>query len=680
MLCPRHLTQRIRPLLGVLAVLTLASCGGGDASSVSTPDRGAAALVASSPGALLAYAREKLRARYAERLKTPTFMDQPIAAPGLASVKTAAGDAVLVSTTTAQEAGVDEADRLKSDAQGRWLFTVHDLRNATGGQTSTRLQAYRRLDNGQLAAPEVLDWIWPVNSAWVLHGLQFAPAERRLAVLGEAVQTTYSPSPCAGLVDCVGDTLPAPSVSSSEVVVQFAGAPAEGGLVAQDEVRLSGRLVGSRRIGSVLYVVSVHTPALAVDALPLDTPVAEREAQLARLQTQDLLPTLRRNGGTTQPLLADTDCHLQPANASLGLEITSITAFDLADASLPQRSRCIVGGAEALYLSSTSLVLATTRWPAPVVDANGFWRYARQIQTDLHKFALNAGGVAYRGSGVVEGHLGWDTERKPYRISEHQGDLRVLSFTGEQGWASLADASTRSASPATLTILRERVSDQSLQAVATLPSTRRPAAIGLPGEQVYAVRFLGDKGYVVTFRQTDPLYVLDLADPTDPKIAGELTVPGFSDGLFPLGQGLLLGVGRQADLNGQVGGVKVSLFDVQDPAKPRELATEVLGERGSRSGVDTSPHGFNQLTVGEVSRVALPVFLTGPGYTPLQQGLQRFEVDLVKRGLRRLSMLAPSAPQNGSDVWAYDLWAQRSLQIGGQVYYLSQGTLAAWGW
>jgi len=149
-------------------------------------------------------------------------------------------------------------------------------------------------------------------------------------------------------------------------------------------------------------------------------------------------------------------------------------------------------------------------------------------------------------------------------------------------------------------ILRERASDQSLQVVGQLPNTQRPAAIGLPGEQVYAVRMLGERGYVVTFRQVDPLYVLDLSNPADPKQAGELKVPGFSDYLFPMGDGLLFGVGKDADASGRQGGVKVALFDVKDPARPAALASLTFGQRGSATALDASSHGINLFQRGSV--------------------------------------------------------------------------------
>jgi hypothetical protein len=149
-----------------------------------------------------------------------------------------------------------------------------------------------------------------------------------------------------------------------------------------------------------------------------------------------------------------------------------------------------------------------------------------------------------------------------------------------------------------------------LRTVSSLPNERRTAPIGKAGEQVHAVRFVEDRAYVVTFRRTDPVYAIDLSDPTDPRLLGALEVPGFSDRLYPLGANLLLGVGHDSQSWNDIDyttGVLVSLLDVRDPTRPRELARRVIGERGSMSASDFSPHGTAIERDGGRVRIALPV-------------------------------------------------------------------------
>ena len=103
------------------------------------------------------------------------------------------------------------------------------------------------------------------------------------------------------------------------------------------------------------------------------------------------------------------------------------------------------------------------------------------------------------------------------------------------------------------------------------------AGLGL-GERIYGVRFIGDQGYVVTYKEIDPLYVIDLKDPTNPTVAGELKIPGFSSYIHPLEDGFLLTAGRDGDDLGNVGGVKIEIFDVTDPANPRSVTKAVIGD------------------------------------------------------------------------------------------------------
>ncbi|MEI2697017.1 MAG: beta-propeller domain-containing protein [Microthrixaceae bacterium] len=111
------------------------------------------------------------------------------------------------------------------------------------------------------------------------------------------------------------------------------------------------------------------------------------------------------------------------------------------------------------------------------------------------------------------------------------------------------------------------------------------------GEQVQSVRFLDDIAYLVTFRQVDPLYAVDLSDPRAPRLLGELKIPGFSEYLHPVGDGLLLGVGRQVDpSSGMDQGLKISLFDMADPTRPAELDQIVLP--GASSEVSNDHRAF----------------------------------------------------------------------------------------
>jgi hypothetical protein len=586
---------------------------------------------------------------------------------------------VAYSNTTVQEPGIDEEDLLNTD--GTSIYALDTTSHTPTGAAQHRLLVHRRRAGGGIEPVQVLPLPADSSTYPVPRGLLLAPAAHRLVALSESLVPVAPPLPCPADLLCpaVGALTYAPIALQSSVQLQFVDLDAAGDAALGPRAAIDGRLVGSRLIGNVLVLVTTHTPRLAFEQLPADSTAQRRDAELAKMTTADVLPAWRANGASAQALVADTDCYVQPKNRSLALEVTTITAIDLASSTLARASRCFVGGTEALYMAPKHLYLATTRYPYEVL-VTGRVQYAPQFVTDLHKFSVDGVAINYRASGEVKGHLGWDPQRKPYRLSEHNGDLRVLSFTGETGWVLLEDATSGTApppSPATLTILRESASDKTLAAVATLPNSQHAEPLGKAGEQVHAVRFAGARGYLVTFRRVDPLYVLDLANPADPRVAGSLEVPGFSDYLFPLTDALLLGVGRDIDASNRIGGIKLGLFDVSNAAQPKALDSRTLGAAGSQSGLDFSSHGLNWLQSGSVARIALPLTLTTTPYAANpQHGLQRIEVDTQAGGMAVRSMLpAPTGPTPYPD-----LWGDRSLQIESKLVYLTQGQVVISDW
>ncbi|MCY4619334.1 MAG: beta-propeller domain-containing protein [Chloroflexi bacterium] len=207
-----------------------------------------------------------------------------------------------------------------------------------------------------------------------------------------------------------------------------------------------------------------------------------------------------------------------------------------------------------VYASTDSLYLA-----APTDN----WQ-----DTAIHRFDISDPlEPTYFAGGIVRGQL-----LSQWSLSEHNGYLRVAT-TDFSKWPSVSS----------VTVLGSEVAMVSEHDGRDGPARRleqigRVTGLGAT-ESIFAVRFAGDVGYVVTFRQVDPLYVLDLSDPTDPKQVGELKIPGFSRYLHPLSGGLLFGVGRDADpRTGWERGLQATLFDVSDPSNPTQIAVLPLGD------------------------------------------------------------------------------------------------------
>jgi uncharacterized secreted protein with C-terminal beta-propeller domain len=173
-------------------------------------------------------------------------------------------------------------------------------------------------------------------------------------------------------------------------------------------------------------------------------------------------------------------------------------------------------------------------------------------------------------------------------------------------------------------------------------------------ESIYAVRFIGNQGYVVTFRQTDPLYVLDLRDPAAPKVTGELKIPGYSGYLHPIGKDLLLGVGQSGS-----GKIQFSLFNVGDPASPRRIDTQAYG--WGNAGAEFDPKAF--LSWEPRNLVMAPITSYGRDKVDFS-GLVVLHTDA--RGLGEVGRISPRES---------DGQAVRSLVIGDDVYVLSEGAL-----
>lgn len=664
--------------LGLAAILVgLSACGGHDQDGGAREPvgpTGQSALVPGGEGDAVAYVKDAVERRLAMNTSIEgggNTSAQPVTAPAPANDSSNAATPVTpVSGTPLQEAGVDEDDVLKVD--GTRFYSLQSTATYTPGRPWARLQLHERHPQGQPQALSVLDLPAAADATGVARGMYVLPGSGRAAVLSERTGGYGSGAGCQANVTCAA-MAPSGDPVSPAVWVDVLDAYAPTTPQWTQRLRLEGSLVDSRRMGNALVVVTQHQPPVVDQLWRLDAEA--RSQRLTQLGAAEVLPTYTMNDGPSQPLVSEADCHLQRGNASTQVAITTISVIDLSSNHPQPRSHCILGGTEALYMSPSNLYLATTRW---AYEGRG---YVANTTIDVHKFSISLEATGYRGSAELPGHLGWNAEMKPYRFSEHRGDLRVLTFTGQEGWAMPMPmeagntiAATPPSSPATLHILRENATTQRLETIGQLPNSRRPAALGKPGEQVYGVRLMGDRGYVVTFRRTDPLYVLDLSDPTDPKALSALEAAGFSNYLFPLNDGLLLGVGKDADAMGRVGGVKVAIFDVRDGGHPRELAVRIFGQPGSTSGLDVNRHGIDLATRGDTVRVALPLSLFGRGHTLQAAGLQRLEVNTRAGTLTDRGWIDSPAGAR------YDLASERSVQIDDRVFYLSGGLLGAWDW
>lgn len=263
---------------------------------------------------------------------------------------------------------------------------------------------------------------------------------------------------------------------------------------------------------------------------------------------------------------------MRPAVFS-GLGMLSILTIDLTRGLDAYQSQSLMADARVVYGSANNLYVATDKWINPATPIDDL---PQSQTTVIDQFDVtNPDRTTLLASGEVPGYV-----LNQYSLSEFGGYLRVAS-TSEPVWWGTGPANSPP-SQSYVSVLADQGG--------TLAVVGQVAGLGM-GQRIYSVRFLGNVGYVVTFRRVDPLYTLDLSNPALPRVAGKLELEGYSSYLQPVGQGLLLGIGADVGSNNEPFGGRLDLFDVTNPASPTLIGNTSLG-LGSSSAAQYDPHAF----------------------------------------------------------------------------------------
>jgi uncharacterized secreted protein with C-terminal beta-propeller domain len=541
------------------------------------------------------------------------------AAPGKAGGAPSSADPAF-SGTNVQEEGVDEPDSVKTD--GRTLFVAGPGRVSA---VDVRSGAPKLIDTLSLRANGTYELL--------LRGDRLLALSRQIAVPLPGRPTVGSP------------ILPVP-VSSSLTEIDVSN-PASMRVVRPME--LEGSYLTARLVGSTARIVvasapltefplvpSIGTGADAANAAERNRGVvtsASATSWLPKYTVRGARGAVRRSGR----LVSCRDV-LRP-KAFSGVGLVTILTVDLARGLQPVDSDALAATAEAVYASPSSLYLATTQPPQPTprgpIAAGG---------TTIHKFDISSPReTRYRASGRVAGLL-----LDEWSLSEDNGILRVASTS-----IPVTTGGAQTDSETSVTTFADRNG--------ALVPIGRVGGLG-KGERVYAVRFAGDIGYVVTFRQIDPLYVVDLSTPARPRVRGELQLRGYSAYLHPLGDGLLLGVGQDATTEGRTLGTLASLFEVSDPAHPKRLDAFTLSK--ARSDVEYDHHAFlwwprTQLAVLPVQEYLDRPFLGAVG------------LRVRRRGITEVGRIVHPAQAGAERVGSPGTPISRALVVGDTLYTVS---------
>ena len=470
-----------------------------------------------------------------------------VSAPAVAGVPKAAE--ANSSGTNTQEVGVDEGDLVEND--GRYVFTVVDalvrvVDTTTGEQGSVLLpvssgQSQLLLDGDRLVVV-VGGW----GSVRQFDERIVGPGWNR----GSATTTV--------MVLDVRDRLHPSLLSTVDLEGELLASRASDGIV---------RLTMRDALGSRLAFVQPMRAGADVEAKAKKL----NEDAIRASRIDDWLPRSfdeHADGTATDPTGAIDCADVGRPSEFAGLGMTWIASIDPRAAS-PKvvGSAAVVAEGSTVYESGSHLFVATTRWQDSTGDVQPL--HPQPPVTWIHRFALSASSATYEASGSVPGTL-----LSSYALSEQDDVLRVATTEQASGFGRPEQSGVH-------TLRRTGDSLVELGSVTGLGK----------GEQIRAVRFIGSLGYVVTFRQTDPLYVVDLRDPAAPKVAGELHMNGYSAYLHPAAYGFLLGIGQDATDTGRQLGTQVALYDVRDPAHPVRVAAQPLGSYG-QSEAEFDPHAF----------------------------------------------------------------------------------------
>lgn len=323
------------------------------------------------------------------------------------------------------------------------------------------------------------------------------------------------------------------------------------------EAEVEGYYSSSRKINDQMYIIT--NKYLPYHLLREDS--MNKETTL-----DDMKPTFRDTAYSEELQMVDWEKIYYFPESTEGNYLI-VSGMDLGDLKKPISVTTYLGAGNTIYASTEHLYITrthhhfeeTTREKIAALIFNP----STSQETLIYKFRLNKGEATFLAEGKVEGAL-----LNQFSMDEHNGHFRIATTNGNM-WSE-SDPSEN-----LLFVLNSNLEEVgSIRGIA-------------PGERIYSARFMGDRGYIVTFKQVDPLFVLDLKDPKNPNILGELKIPGFSDYLHPYDENHLIGFGKDTEENDSGGamvrGFKMALFDITDVTNPKEKFVEIIGDSGTHS-------------------------------------------------------------------------------------------------
>ena len=564
-----------------------------------------------------------------QQKQAPTLFSQRGSAEKLTNSLAADSSALSnqdVSKTNNQVDGVDEADVVKTD--GNHIFYVNQ----------NKVNVVKTVPAGEME-----------RLATITFDQTFSPAELflhkdQLVVIGYSHENivTNGDLPMEKRA-ATSDMMIAPMNQSTKAIVYNISNPEKPTLVR--EIKLEGSYVSSRKMNGIVYLVSNHYPNYWL---------------LEANEAVDIRPKFSDSTKSNEMMSVDYQ-NIQYFPDSKEANYTMIAAFDLEKPAKEAAITTYLGSGSQLYMSKENLYLAVPKpFSQPIEDMTKMVA----PDTNVYKFAVKDMEVKFHSSSEIQGMI-----LNQFSMDEHKGNFRVVTTKGF-AWDE--------SQPSTNQLY---VFDKDLKKIGELTELAK-------GERIYSARFLGDRIYMVTFKETDPLFVIDASEPTKPKVLGELKIPGFSNYLHPYDENHIIGFGQETKLVAEKGvegpprvmtdGVKITLFDVSDMANPKEKFTEIIGGRGTYSMLNHDHKAllFNKNT--NLFAFPISVYRNNPANEYEQifeyQGAYIYNIDPTQG----ISLKSKITHQTGTP--PYETWENsiaRLLYIGDTIYALSPEKISA---
>jgi len=575
-----------------------------------------------------------------------------VEAPSLEDADSISADAY--SATTLIENGVDEMDLVKFDSD-----IIYQSHQSDTGKNEVRLL---RVPSGE-ASSTLLSTIQtdPIDNSSIL-GLYLyqKDAAKTLVIISQQYQ--YGTPTCGVEDEDCRIALTRPIYwASSHYVIEYYDVTVAANPVFNRSKRFKGSFLQSRRISNRLYTISSLDIGVRGFNYAANTKseIAANNTLLESVSFQDLVPKTTDEDGLEANWFGSQKCYVPEGltSSAYQLQLTVITSSDLDNGNV--QASCFLGYSQDFYASSNALYFS-----------EGFdWR---SENTRIHQFDFNELGVEYAGSGTVIGRIGGK-----FKMSEAGGYLRVISSNQNFNifidtlpeTESEVDGTTPSFDEVPgaehyLSILKKLENERELKLVSRIPNQINDERIGKDGESIFAVRFINDRAYVVTFLRTDPFYTIDVSNPLAPIVAGELEIPGFSTQLFPVNENYILGIGQES-------GLKLDLYDVSDLSNPA-LSSQYQFAANYYSPALYDHHSIAMLydQNNESMKLTLPAQSYGISPDSLKAGLYLFDVDTSAGEISLNGSLSTRDNDELSTSWS-SVYDTRAIIDGENFHYVT---------